>query len=155
MRVVALSIVSLLILTSVSGCFGEDKEVIEELDLFDTLCSEQGGSISNTTWYHFANATDATLNPEVGNLTDGNAPVCAIGTYYGIGFSTFEPTIGITSQDNLYMSSWGNGVAGSTAIVQCSGLIGMTNISEYTCQDVYSALLPVPNSNDRSARLSP
>ena len=81
MRVVALSIVSLLILTSVSGCFGEEKEVIEELGLFDTLCSEQGGSISNTTWYHFANATDATLYPEAGNLTDGNAPVCAIGTY--------------------------------------------------------------------------
>ena len=81
MRVGALSIVSLLILTSVSGCFGEDKEVIEELDLFDTLCSEQGGSISNTTWDHFATATDATLNPEHGSLTDGHAPRCATSTH--------------------------------------------------------------------------
>ena len=103
-RVIALCIVSLMFLSSLSGCFGEESEIVEEVGVFDTLCSEQGGPISNTTWYHFANATDATIYPEAGNLTDGNAPVCAIGTYYGIGFSTFEPTIGITSQDNLYMS---------------------------------------------------
>ena len=35
--------------------------------------------------------------------------MCAIGTYYGIGMTTFEPTIGVTSLDNLYMTSWGNG----------------------------------------------
>lgn len=155
MRVAPLSIVSLMFLASVSGCFGEDNEVIEEQGLFDTLCSEQGGSISNTTWYHFANATDATLNPEAGNLTDGNAPVCAIGTYYGMGFSTFEPTIGITSQDNLYMTSWGNGELGSTAIIRCSGLIGMTNLSDYVCEDVYSVLAPVPNSNDPYVYVDP
>ena len=90
-RVAALSIVSLMILASVSGCFGKESEAVEEVGLFDALCPEEhGGSISNTTWYHFANATDATLNPESGNLTDGNAPVCAIGTYYGIGFSTLS-----------------------------------------------------------------
>ena len=155
MRVAPLSIVSLMFLASVSGCFGEDNEVIEEQGLFDTLCSEQGGSISNTTWYHFANATDATLNPEAGNLTDGNAPVCAIGTYYGMGFSTFEPTIGITSQDNLYMTSWGNGELGSTAIIRCSGLIGMTNLSDYVCEDVYNVLAPVPIINDPYVYVDP
>ena len=45
--------------------------------------------------------------------------------------STFEPTIGITSEDNLYITSWGNGDAGSTAIVQCSSLIGMIGSVEY------------------------
>ena len=79
-RPAALSIVSLMILASLSGCFGEDSEVSEEISVFNALCAEQGGSISNTTWYHFANATDATLNPDAGNLTNGNAPVCAIGT---------------------------------------------------------------------------
>ncbi|MAB36015.1 MAG: hypothetical protein CL975_01655 [Euryarchaeota archaeon] len=155
MRAASLSMVLLLIMSSISGCFGSEEEGSTEVSLFDSLCSEQGGTISNTTWYHFANATDATMSPGVGNLTGGNTPVCSIGTYYGIGFSTFEPTIGITSQDNLYMSSWGNGVAGSTAIVQCSGLIGMTSISEYSCQDVYSALLPVPNSNDPYVYVDP
>ena len=60
-----------------------------------------------------------------------------------MGFSTFEPTIGITSQDNLYMTSWGNGDSGSTAIVRCSGLIGMTNLSDYVCEDVYNVFAPV------------
>ena len=46
------------------------------------------------------------------------------------------------------MTSWGNGPLGSTAIVQCSGLIGMTNLSDYSCEDTYDPLLPVPNSND-------
>ena len=88
-------------------------------------------------------------------LVGDNAPVCAIGTYYGIGMTTFEPTIGVTSLDNLYMTSWGNGPAGSTAIVRCSGLIGMSNVSEYSCEDVYSALLPVPNSNDPYVYVDP
>ena len=127
MRAAALSIVSLLIMASLGGCFGEEKEVIEEIDLFGTLCSETGGSISNTTWYHYGNATDATKVSDLFNgtsvLVGDNAPVCAVGTYYGIGMTTFEPTIGVTSLDNLYMTSWGNGPAGSTAIVRCLSLI--------------------------------
>ena len=95
------------------GCFGEEKEVIEEIDLFGSLCSDNGGSISNTTWYHYGNATDATKVSDIFNgtsvLVGDNAPVCAVGTYYGIGMTTFEPTIGVTSLDNLYMTSWGMG----------------------------------------------
>ena len=98
-------------MASLGGCFGEEKEVIEEIDLFGSLCSENGGSISNTTWYHYGNATDATKVSDLFNgtsvLVGDNAPVCAIGTYYGIGMTTFEPTIGVTSLDNLYMTSWG------------------------------------------------
>ena len=129
--------VSLLIMASLGGCFGDEEEILEEAHVFDALCSEGGGSISNTTWYHYGNATDATKGSDLKNgtsvLVDDNAPVCAVGTYYGIGMTTFEPTIGVTSLDNLYMTSWGNGAAGSTAIVRCSGMVGMTNISDYVC----------------------
>ena len=159
MRAAALSIVSLLIMASLGGCFGEEKEVTEEIDLFGSLCADNGGSISNTTWYHYGNGTDATKVSDLFNgtsvLVGDNAPVCAIGTYYGIGMTTFEPTIGVTSLDNLYMTSWGNGPAGSTAIVRCSGLIGMSSVSEYSCEDVYSALMPVPNSNDPYVYVDP
>ncbi|MEC8997839.1 MAG: hypothetical protein VX909_01140, partial [Candidatus Thermoplasmatota archaeon] len=131
MRVAACGMVSLFILASLSGCFGEDEEVVEEVNVFDALCEGSGGLISNTTWYHYSNATDATKASDVLNgssvLVGNNAPVCAVGTYYGIGMTTFEPTIGVTSSDNLYMTSWGNGAAGSTAIVRCSGMVGMTN----------------------------
>ena len=48
----------------------------------------------------------------------------------------------------ICMTSWGNGAAGSTAIMQCTGLIEMTNLSDYSCNDVYDAIVPVPNSND-------
>ena len=159
MRVVALSIASLLVMMSFTGCFASEEEVLEEGSLFDYVCSDNGGSISNTTWYHYDNATDATKFSDLLNgtsvLTGENTPVCAIGTYYGIGMTTFEPTIGVSSLDNLYMTSWGNGPAGSTAIVRCSGLIGMTEISDYVCEDVYSALLPVPNSNDPYVYVDP
>ena len=66
------------------------------------------------------------------NLTENNIPFWTQGSYYSIGMSTFEPTIGITSNDNLFISSWGNGPAGSTAIVRCSGLITMTSLSDYS-----------------------
>ena len=131
------------------GCFGKEEVVVEEKGLFEELCPD---GIANNTWYHYSNATDATKVSHIFNgtsvLVGNNVPACAVGTYYGIGMTTFEPTIGVTTADNLYMTSWGNGDAGSTAIVRCSGLIGMTNVSEYVCEDVYSAFLPVANSND-------
>ena len=148
-----------MIMAPLGGCFREEVLVQEQDGVFDNLCQENGGTISNTTWYHYENATDAT---KVSDLFDGtsilvgdNVPVCAVGTYYGIGMTTFEPTIGVTSLDNLYITSWGNGPAGSTAIVRCSGMVSMSNISEYVCEDVYSALLPVPNSNDPYVYVDP
>ena len=112
-RAIAYGLVSLLLTASLSGCFGEEEEVVEEVNVFDALCEGSGGLISNTTWYHYSNATDATKTSDVLNgssvLVGNNAPVCAIGTYYGIGMTTFEPTSGVTSSDNLYMTSWGTG----------------------------------------------
>ena len=79
MRVVALSIVSLLIMAPLGGCFGEEEELLEEVSVFDGVCSENGFSISNTTWYHYGNATDATKVSDLFNgtsvLVGDNAPV--------------------------------------------------------------------------------
>jgi len=151
MRVSAAILLTLLMIGgSLSGCFGDEEEVlVEEPSPFDF-----GREIPETTWYHYAGGIDALNDSAVEaanitvNLTGENTPFWTQGSYYGIGMSTFEPTIGVTSDDNLYMTSWGNGPLGSTAIVQCSGLIGMTNLSDYSCEDTYDPLLPVPNSND-------
>ena len=147
----ALSLTLLMLCSVLSGCFGtEEKVIIDDSSPFDF-----DRPISNTTWYHYSGGVDALNETAVleanitANLTGNNLPFWTNGSYYGIGLSTFEPTMGITSNDNLYMSSWGNGLAGSTAIVQCSGLIGMENLSDYSCVDVYDPpLLPVANSND-------
>ncbi len=150
MRSRAALLVLLMLTASLSGCFGEDEKAppVEDKPFsFDR-------DIPSTTWYHYAGGIDA-LNASAvaaanitANLTGDNLPYWTKGSYYGIGMTTFEPTIGITSSDNLYMTSWGNGPAGSTAIVQCTGLIEMTNISDYSCVNVYDPIAPVPNSND-------
>mgnify|MGYP000010998540 FL=1 len=133
-----------------SGCLSsEDKENGNTPFHFPDPC-ESG--IPETTWYHFTNATPAdSIAWEEGWQT----PVCTVGSYYGIGMTTFEPTIGVTSSDNLYMSSYGNGPAGSTAIVQCSGLVNMVSLGEYSCENVYDAMAPVPNSNDPYVYVDP
>jgi hypothetical protein len=136
--------------SSLMGCFGEE----EKPPLVEPSPFDFGREISNTTWYHYDGGIDALNATAVAaanitvNLTGDNLPFWTQGTYYGIGLSTFEPTMGITSDDNLYMTSWGNGQAGATAIVQCTGLIEMMNLSDYSCQDVYDPILPVANSND-------
>jgi len=145
-----LLIIAFLVTPSFSGCLEpEDKRtVIEEPGLFDFDIE-----IPDTTWYHYAggiNALDAVAVEQANitaNLTGNNIPYWTQGSYYSIGMTTFEPTMGITSNDNLYMTSWGNGPAGSTAIVQCSGLIEMKNLSDYNCENVYDPISPVPNSN--------
>ena len=134
MRTIAVALVMLLLASVLSGCFGGDDATPEESDnVFDTLCPD---GIARNVWYHFANGTDAVNSSSVFNGSDAlvgdNIPLCTTGSYYGIGMSTFEPTIGITSEDNLYITSWGNGDAGSTAIVQCSSLIGMSGSVEYS-----------------------
>ena len=146
----ALLLSILFCMAPLSGCFGSEKvsEVVEDSP-FDF---EQ--EIPSTTWYHYAGGIDALNSSAVSganitaNLTGNNLPFWTNGSYYGIGMTTFEPTMGITSNDNLYITSWGNGAIGSTAIVQCSGLIEMTNLSDYSCLDVYDTLTPIPNSND-------
>jgi len=138
----------LLLSAMLSGCFGGEEEPAPGPSPFDF-----DEPVPATTWYHYTNATDARNTTHFLNgstvLTDNNTPFLAAGTYYGIGMSTFEPTIGATSDGNLYMTSWGNGQAGSTAMVKCAGLNEMVLALEYSCEDVYNPpLLPVANSND-------
>ena len=106
--------------------------------------------IPSTTFYHFANATpvnDTYNGIDISSLLIGNnTPIFTEGTYYGIGTTTFEPTIGVTKEGNLYMTSWGTGSGGATAIIKCTNMLTMTNASEYSCTDVGPPW--VPNSND-------
>ena len=154
MRTVAIVLTVLMLTVPLSGCFGDEEQVFIEKE------SDFPDEIPLTTWYHYSGGIDAMDAVAVSNanitvnLSGDNAPYLTVGSYYGIGMSTFEPTIGITSMDNIYMSSWGNGPSGSTAVIKCTGLIEMVSLSDYTCQNVYNPLLPVPNSNDPYIYLS-
>ena len=148
MRAIAGCMILLMLAPMISGCFaGNTVEEIKESSPFDNLCPD---GIANNTWYHYPGAVNALSSPHIINgtsiLQGENVPMCTKGTYYGIGFSTFEPTIGITSADNLYMTSWGNGPGGSTAIIRCTDMIEMVDISSYSCENTYQGA--VANSND-------
>ena len=150
MRLSAAGLVFVVLMGSLSGCLSADSNAMTGMGPSFTDPCESGES--DTTWYHFANATPAESMTWSANMS---SPICTVGTYYGIGMTTFEPTIGVTSSDNLYMSSYGNGPAGSTAIVQCSGLVNMVSLEEYSCDNVYDAMAPVPNSNDPYVYVDP
>ena len=154
-RQAAMLLTLLMLAASLSGCFGGDDGPAPPVD--DPFDFEQ--PIANTTWYHYANATNALNTSHMVNgtsiLIGNNTPFLSIGTYYGIGMSTFEPTIGATSDGNLYMSSWGNGPAGSTAIVKCTGMNDMITQLEYSCANSYDPLVPVANSNDPYVYVDP
>ncbi len=130
----------LMVLSSLSGCFGNEEISEEEIesDLWNFEIGER-------TWYHFANATAV---EDVADFKYGgrNIPFEAEATYYGIGMTTFEPTMGITQTDTLVMSSYGNGPAGSNVVVSC-GLIGMTDLA-IICEKVYDPSASFPNSTD-------
>ena len=118
-RAVVWLLVLMMFSAPLSGCFGEEEIEEFEENVFELLCLD---GIANNTWYHYSNATDATKVSDTFNgtsvLVGDNIPACAFGTYYGIGMTTFEPTVGATTADNLYMTSWGNGDNGATAIVR-------------------------------------
>ncbi len=107
-RATALLIV-IMMTSSLAGCFGsEEEEIIIESSPFDFE-----REIPSTTWYHYSGGINA-LNKSAlieanitVNLTENNIPYWTQGSYYSIGMSTFEPTIGITSNDNQIASSLG------------------------------------------------
>ena len=135
---------SLMVVTlSLSGCFGEDEASMsaQEPTPFDSLPS-------TTTWYHYPggiNATNASIGFE--NLTGNSTPFPALGTHYGIGDTTFEPTIGVTSTGGIHYSSFGG--AGSGTMVYSSMDQGQT----WTNMGPFNPILPIevgqfPSSND-------
>ena len=88
-------VVALMLLPAFSGCLeAEDKDIIEEPGIFDF------GRDIQTTWYHYSGGINA-LEISNSNLSGANIPFWTQGSYYGIGLTTFEPTMGITSNDNL------------------------------------------------------
>jgi hypothetical protein len=147
----ALLLVALMGLMPLAGCFGANET---------TDMTEEGNELfpfedwlNGTTWYHYPGGINAMNNTSF--LTGENVPFYSQGTYYATGYSTFEPTMGITSTDNIYFTSYGNGPAGSTAIVQCTNMIEMTSLSDFSCQNVYGPFLPVANSNDPYVYVDP
>ena len=122
-------LVFLMLSASLAGCFGEEENevVTPKPTVWDFEKPE-------LTWYHFAGAEDAFENFSF-EFNGRNVPYPAEGSYYGIGMSTFEPTMGITQSDMMMMSSYGNGPAGSTAINSCD-LIGMHHVLEYRCENI-------------------
>ena len=147
----ALLMTALMALMPLAGCFGANEtngQEESEGGVFD-FAEQLGG----TTWYHYPGGANAMNNTSA--LVGDNIPYFSQGTYYATGYSTFEPTMGITSTDNIYFTSYGNGPQGSTAIVQCTNMIEMKNLSDFSCENVYGPVLPVANSNDPYVYVDP
>lgn len=137
----ALFLAVLMVTMPLSGCMGEPE--VEEAEPTSSVWSFERPEL---TWYHHAGAVDA-WGDSSPSLAGRNVPYPAQGTYYSIGMSTFEPTMGVTLTDTIVMSSYGNGPGGSTAVIACD-LIGMVDVLDYACENVYDPLLPIVNSND-------
>ena len=92
-----------MISATLSGCFGNE-EVEEVVEIDNPL----DGLFTSTSWYHYPGAVNAS-NDTIGydNLTGNSTPYPASGTYYGIGDTTFEPTIGVTSTGGIHYASFG------------------------------------------------
>ncbi len=116
----------LIIFSMVSGCFGsEEKEDVE----YDSPFTFDQGEIPSTTWYHYAgtvsspfavNAIDSysITNANIThNLTGNNVPFFTQATYYGTGWDTFEPTIGVTSSGAIFFTNY-NGLGDGTHIIR-------------------------------------
>ena len=126
MRSSAVMMVGVILCSSLTGCFASESSVdITE----DSIFSFPEGKIPITTWYHFAGsveypwAVDATDPAEVNNanlsinLSGLNIPYYTSGTYYGTGWDTFEPTIGITSSGAIFFTNY-NGLGDGTHIIR-------------------------------------
>lgn len=150
-RPVAFLLTALISLMPLAGCFGTDAAVDIDEETSEFFDFEQGSN--SGTWYHYPGGINALNNTSA--LGGTNIPFYSQGTYYSTGYSTFEPTMGITSTDNIYFTSYGNGNGGSTAIVQCTNMIEMTSLSDFSCQDIYGAFPPVVNSNDPYVYVDP
>jgi len=93
------------------------------------------------TFYHLAGGVPA----DPAALAGDNTAFLARGGYHGIGFSTFEPTIGSTSSGALFMTNF-RGTGAGTHIIRGTG-------NGTVWEDVGPTLgplpvKPVPNSND-------
>jgi len=98
--------------------------------------------IPDTTFYNFEGRVDAAkaLSNGTAELTGDNIAFWAEGTYYGIGTTTFEPTIGSTSSGALFMTSY-HGLGTGTHIIRSKD-------QGQTWEDMTPSPQPAANSND-------
>ena len=151
----ALMMVGIILCSSLTGCFASESSVdITE----DNIFSFTEGELPITTWYHFAGsveypyAVDATDPSEIKNanltvnLSGFNVPYYTSGTYYGTGWDTFEPTIGITSSGAIFFTNY-NGLGDGTHIIRSKDQ-GQTweDVGPFNQIDDDSG--QTPNSND-------
>ena len=141
--------------SSLSGCLLWGEEEAEEGEGTGPFAFDE--DIPSTTWYHYPGtvtepwAIDATSPSAVSaanitaNLTGANTPFFASATYYGTGWDTFEPTIGVTSSGAIFFTNY-NGLGDGTHIIRSKdwgqtwedvGPFGMSDDQGQT-----------PNSND-------
>ena len=148
-------VIAFLLTPGMSGCLEpEDKRtIVEEPSIFDF-----GRLNPITTWYHYAGtlsrpyAVDATNESAVldanisADLTENNMPYFTNATYYGTGYDTFEPTIGITASGAIFFTSW-NGLGDGTHIIRSRDQ-GLTweDVGPFGTVDDDSG--QTPNSND-------
>ncbi|MBT3772863.1 MAG: exo-alpha-sialidase [Euryarchaeota archaeon] len=141
LRVIFVSL--LIIVMPLSGCFSNEKKSTPEPSLSPFDFSNE---IPPNTFYHFANQTNAVGSEWEANLTGNNTPVWALGTYYGIGESTFEPTIGITSDGTILMTNY-RGTGDGTHIIRSQDW-GQNWEDVGPFNQVFPETGQVPSSND-------
>jgi len=134
---------------TLSGCFGSEPEPEEIMEEGPFSFSEE---IPMETFYHFPGAIDAMNESALAaanisaNLTGNNSPFWTEGTYYGVGFDTFEPTLGITSSGAIFFTNY-RGAGDGTHIIK-----GTEQGQVWTDVGPFNPVFPdtgqVPNSND-------
>lgn len=132
-----------------SGCFGSEEEVKEIIEEGPFSFPQP---LPMETFYHFAGGINALNQSAVSaanitaNLTGNNTPYYANGTYFGIGFTTFEPTIGITSTGSMFFTNY-RGTGDGTHIIK-----GTNYGQDWEDVGPFSQVFPttgqVPSSND-------
>ena len=133
---------------SFSGCFSEPE--VEEITLknpFDDFAND----IPSTTFYHFPNGTwingtdDIYINGSL-VLEGNNSPFLSEGTYYSIGYTTFEPTIGVTSNGAIIFTNY-RGTGDGTHMIR-----SIDNGQNWEDVGPFNPVFPdtgqVPSSND-------
>ena len=126
MRLFTVIVLAIMLNLPFTGCLDpEDNRVVVE----DTSVFNFDRDIPITTWYHYGGTLfspypiDATNQTALdgANLTvdlvGNNAPFFVNSTYYGTGFDTFEPTIGVTSSGAIFFTNF-NGAGDGTHIIR-------------------------------------
>ncbi len=132
-----------------SGCFGSEEEVKEIIEEGPFSFAQP---LNNETFYHFAGGINALNQSAVSaanitaNLTGNNTPYYANGTYFGIGFTTFEPTIGIASTGSMFFTNY-RGTGDGTHIIKGTNY-GQDWEDVGPFNQVFPTTGQVPSSND-------